>query len=159
MAGTSPRHNRLAYNTGLALQSGLLGGADGGGFNSVQKIFIPATGNYVYPDGGLVCGQVELQPGTRDVMQNPRVIVEILSSSTEKHDRGDKWTDYRSVPSLTDYVLVSQRLPQIEHFAREADGSWKYRVAGLGGRIELSTGSVLDVDTIYAGSLELPGDA
>jgi len=157
MAGGSPRHNRLAFNVSGELHSRLRGG-NCGGFTPDQKIFIPSTGNYVYPDGGLVCGRVELHAETRDVIENPRVVVEVLSSSTEKHDRGDKWRDYQSVSSLTDYLLVSQRLPRIEHFAREADGSWKYRVAGPGGRIELTTGTVLDVDAIYAGTFELPSD-
>jgi hypothetical protein len=54
-------------------------------------------------------------------------------------------------------VLVSQRLPRLEHFAREADG-WKYRVVGAGGRVVLATGAALVVDAIYDGAFDVPGD-
>jgi Uma2 family endonuclease len=52
-----------------------------------------------------------LHGGSSDVIENPRVIVEVLSKSTEQYDRGDEWDDYRSIASLTDYVLISQRFP------------------------------------------------
>lgn len=156
MAGGSPRHNRLAAR--------LLGRLEGAlepacaPFSSDQKVFIPVSSNFVYPDATVVCGPVELHEGTTDVIDNPRVVIEVLSKSTEQHDRGDKWQDYGSVPSLTDYVLVSQRVARLEHFAREADGSWRYRVVGVGGRLELTTGTVLVVDDIFAGVFEIPGD-
>ena len=157
MAG-SPRHNRLCARV-LARLDEALRGSSCNPFSSEQEIFIPATSNFVYPDATVVCGPVELHAGTNDVIDNPRVVVEVLSKSTEQHDRGDKWEDYRSIPSLTDYVLVSQRLPRLEHFAREADGSWRYRVASAGGRLQLTTGTVLVVDEIFEGAFDLPGDA
>ncbi|MBX3189680.1 MAG: Uma2 family endonuclease [Labilithrix sp.] len=157
IAGGSPLHNRLSARV-LALLDVALRGGPCGPFSSDQKVFIPVTGNFVYPDGSVVCGEVALHEGTADVIDNPRVVFEVLSKSTEQHDRGDKWSDYRSVASLTDYVLVSQRLARIEHFAREADGSWRYRVAGAGGEVRLTTGTVLRVDDVFAGALDLPGD-
>jgi Uma2 family endonuclease len=157
MAGGSPRHNRLCANVLGRLYVSLRGGPCGP-FSSDQKIYIPATGNFVYPDASVVCAAVQLHSGTTDVIDNPKVLIEVLSRSTEHHDRGDKWEDYQSVPSLTDYVLVSQRIPRIEHFGREPDGSWRYRVAGAGGRLELSTGTVLVVDEIYEGAFDVPGD-
>jgi len=158
MAGGSPRHNRLCARV-LARLDDALRGSSCGPFSSDQKVFIPATNNFVYPDATVVCGPVELYPGTNDVIDNPGVVVEVLSKSTEQHDRGDKWEDYRSIPSLTDYVLVSQRLARLEHFARESDGSWRYRVVGAGGRLQLTTGAVLVVDEIFEGAFDLPGDA
>lgn len=159
MAGGSLRHNRLGANVLGDLRAALRGGQCAP-FSSDQKIYIPASGNFVYPDGTVVCGPAKLHAGTTDVIDNPRIIVEVLSKSTEQHDRGDndKWNDYRSVPSLTDYVLVSQRLPQLEHYARESDGSWRYRVVGAGGRLELTTGTSLFVDELYEGVFDLPGD-
>lgn len=158
MAGGSPRHNRLCASVLARLDSALRGGPCGP-FSSDQKVFIPVTNNFVYPDATVVCGQVQLHEGTADVIDNPHIVVEVLSKSTEQHDRGDKWEDYRSVPSLTDYVLVSQRLPRLEHFAREADGSWRYRVVGAGGRLALTNGTSLVVDEIFEGVFDLPGDA
>lgn len=157
MAGGSPRHNRLCARVLARLDVALEGGPCGP-FSSDQKIFIPATGNFVYPDCTVVCGPVALHARTTDVIENPSVVVEVLSKSTEQHDRGDKWEDYRSVPSLTDFVLVSQRVARLEHFAREGDGSWRYRVAVAGGRIELATATVLVVDELFDGVFDLPGD-
>lgn len=153
MAGGSPRHNFLSFRVLAQLDH-----APCSPLTSDQKVFIPATGNFVYPDGTVICGPPQLHAGSRDAIENPRVVVEVLSKSTEQHDRGDKWTDYRSVPSLTDYLLVSQRLPSIEHFAREPDGSWRYRVAGPGDQLELTTGAIIDVDKLYSGAFDLPGD-
>ena len=90
--------------------------------------------------------------------QNPTIIVEVLSSTTEQYDRGLKWVSYQRLPSLTDYVLVSQLEPQIEHYRRDAGGRWSYRSFGPGERLELTDGAVLDVDAIFAGVFELPGD-
>lgn len=142
----------------LARLDAALDGGTCAPFSSDQKVFLPATKSFVYPDVTVVCGPVELYEGTTDVLVNPRVVVEVLSKSTEPHDRGDKWASYRSVSALTDYVLVSQRLARLEHFAREPDGSWRYRVADAGERIVLTTGAVLVVDAIFEGVFDLPGD-
>ena len=80
-----------------------------------------------------------------------------MSSTTEQYDRGLKWEGYRLLPSLTDYILVSQERAQIEHFARAGDGRWIYTVAGSGDRVRLTDGSDLDVDHIFDGVFELPG--
>lgn len=61
-----------------------------------------------------MCAPLEVEPGTRDVLANPTMIVEVLSVSTEAYDRGLKWTGYQRIPSLTDYLLVSQTGPRIE---------------------------------------------
>lgn len=150
--------NRLCANV-LGLLHVALRGGPCGPFSSDQKIHIPATNNFVYPDASVVCGPLELFDGTSDVIVNPRVVVEVLSKTTEAHDRGDKWEDYQSIASLTDYVLVSQRLARVEHYARNADGSWRYLVAGPGGRLELTTGAVIAVDDVFEGAFSLPGDA
>ncbi len=158
MAGGSPRHNLLGANVLAALRVALRGGPCRA-FTSDQRIHVPATGDYVYADATVICGPVVLHGDSSDVIENPRVVVEVLSKSTEPHDRGDKWEDYREIPTLTDYVLVSQRIARIEHFARGADGSWRYRVVDAGGRVELTSGTVLVVDDLYEGAFEVPGDA
>lgn len=122
-AGGSPRHNRLANRVAAQLEAAF---ADGrcGTLSSDQKVHIPATGNFVYPDCTVICGAVRLHAGTNDVIESPRAVIEVLSKSTADHDRGEKWDDYRSIASLADYVLVAQRTAHIEHFARNDDGSW-----------------------------------
>jgi len=157
MAGGTPRHNRLSANVlrdlGVALRNGPCGP-----FTSDQKVYVPATGDFVYPDGSVVCGPTVLHAGTKDVIENPSVIIEVLSKSTEPHDRGDKWKDYQSIPSLTDYVLVSQRLPRLEHYRRDGDGSWRYRAVTAGDRVELTCGAVLVVDDLFADAFDVPGE-
>jgi Uma2 family endonuclease len=157
MAGGSPRHNALCVGMSAALRAALHGRGCAV-FSSDQRIGIEGGTRYVYPDTSVVCGGVQLREGTSDVIANPKIIVEVLSQSTEQYDRGLKWESYRRLPSLADYVLVSQSEAQIEHYRRDAGGRWIYRSCGPGERIELTDGAVLDVDAIFAGVFDLPGD-
>jgi len=157
MAGGSPRHNALCVNISAALKVALQGRGCVA-FSSDQRIGVGPGTRYVYPDVSAVCGRVQLQDGTSDVITNPQIIVEVLSQSTEPYDRGLKWASYRRLPSLTDYVLVSQAEAQIEHYRRDADVRWSFGSFGPGERIELTNGAVLDVDAIFAGVFDLPGD-
>ncbi len=86
-------------------------------------------GLFSYPDVVVICGEPEYLDDHQDVVINPAVIVEVLSESTEARDRGAKFHRYQTwSPTLTDYVLVSQVAPLIEHFQRQADGSWSYHI-------------------------------
>ena len=153
MAGGSPRHNALCGRI-IALASGALPQCVV--LTSDQRVTMADRGRYVYPDVSVVCGGLELEAA--DVLVNPTILFEVLSSTTEQHDRGLKWESYQRIASLSDYVLVAQSAPRVEHFRRSADGSWIYRTAGPGGSLTLSTGASLLVDEIYAGVLALPGD-
>jgi len=86
------------------------------------------SGLYSYPDIVVICGEPEYHDAVTDVVLNPIAIVEVLSESTEAFDRGEKFNRYQTWnPTLSDYVLISQDQPQIEHYHREADGHWSYR--------------------------------
>ena len=91
-----------------------------------------ATGLATYPDVTVVCGELELDPENRDTVINPRVVVEVLSDSTEKYDRGVKLQHYRQIPTLGAVVLVWQHEHRIEVWEREADGTWAARASGAG---------------------------
>lgn len=91
------------------------------------------------------------------MITNPVILVEDQSAATEQYHRGLKWDGYQRLPSLTDYILVSQDRARIELFAR-VEGHWIYTAANAGDRITLTSGAVLDVDTIFANVFELPGD-
>ncbi len=85
-------------------------------------------GLFSYPDVVVVCGEPEYHDAYKDVILNPTAIIEVLSPTTEAYDRGEKFTRYQEWnPTLTDYLLVSQDRPQVEHFSRQADGGWSYR--------------------------------
>lgn len=153
MAGGSPRHNLLSS----AVAAELRVATRPLGFHvlsSDQRIAAPPQRRYVYADAVVVCGKLETEPNAPDVLLNPGVIVEVLSSSTEAHDRGIKWAAYQRLASLTDYLMLAQAQVHIEHYRREADG-WHYQVLGAGDVIVLANGAKVNVDAIYAGAFEL----
>lgn len=154
MAGGSPRHNRLAARLLIQLSAAT---AEKGceAQSSDQRIAAEPLKRYVYADVVLVCGRLETEAEAWDVLTNPTVVVEVLSPSTEIYDRGVKLQAYRRLPSLTDYLLVSQTDPQIEHYRRDPDGSWRYFVYKAGDVITLANKAQLAVDPIYQGVFEL----
>jgi Uma2 family endonuclease len=153
MAGGSPRHNLLSSAIAAELRAATreLGCHV---LSSDQRIAAVPGQRYVYADAVVVCGSVRTDPAASDVLVNPTVVVEVLSPSTEAHDRGIKWEAYQRLPSLTDYLLVAQAQVRVEHYRREAD-AWRYRVLVAGDTIELSNGARVAVDAIYAGVFEL----
>ncbi|MFN7928595.1 MAG: Uma2 family endonuclease [Blastocatellia bacterium] len=131
MAGASPAHNRLCFTlAGLMYRE--LEGTNCVGYSADQKIWINAAELNTYADLTIVCGQAQYHPDHRTLLTNPRVLFEVLSPSTMNYDRGEKWSFYQQLPSLTDYLLVWQDRPQIEHFSLQSDSSWRYVLtAGL----------------------------
>jgi Uma2 family endonuclease len=156
MAGGSARHNALGAAVIGELRSAFRGGPCRP-FTSDQRVAVREGEHYVYPDVTVVCGRLELAAGTKDTITNPTVVVEVLSKTTEAYDRGAKWDGYRQLPSVTDYLLVSQSSARIEHYER-GEGEWHYRVAVAGGRVTLTNGAVLEVDAVFRGVFELEGD-
>ncbi len=117
---------------------------------SDMRLKVEATGNYFYPDASVVCGGAALADGKRDNLLNPQVIFEVLSRSSEEYDRGKKFAEYRTIPSLSDYVLVSQTEMKVEHFRRQPDGQWRITVLGAGEQLALdSIGCEISVDELY----------
>lgn len=86
----------------------------------------------MYPDVTVGCNRAKFHPDHPDALLNPRLIVEVLSESPERFDRGDNFAGYRTLASLTDHLLVSQRDRHVEHYARQSDGSWNLRDHGAG---------------------------
>lgn len=122
MAGGSPRHNGLAINLGTALRTRLRGRCHV--LSSDQRVHVESTGLYTYPDVVVVCGAPRFHPRDKDTLLNPTLLVEVLSPSTEAYDRGAKAAHYRSVSSLSEYVLVYQDEPHVEHYRRIETGQW-----------------------------------
>lgn len=121
-------------------------------YSSDLRVRIPTTGLYTYPDVVIVCGEPQFEDDVLDTLLNPTVLVEILSDSTEAWDRGRKAAHYRRLPSLQEYVLVSQHEPRIEQYRRQPNGDWLLtETADLASEIELtSVGVRLPVAEIYA---------
>ncbi len=83
--------------------------------------------HYVYPDVFVAC-DIKLVPNIFDTLENPQVVFEILSKSTERRDRYDKRIDYLDIESLTDYLIVSQKEMRVEHYQRESLKQWTVRI-------------------------------
>ena len=155
MSGGTIEHSSVAANI-LRELGNALQGRGCRALTSDMRINIPATGRYVYPDGSIVCARPQFVDAHRDTLVNPRVIIEVLSDSTEAYDRGDKFAQYRSVASIEEYVLASQKEPRIEVFTRHPDGSWMLRVAGPGERVALrSLECAVEVDSVYRDVFEV----
>jgi Uma2 family endonuclease len=148
MAGGSRRHNALASRVSGALESSRAPG--GIAFQSDQRIRILATGKATYPDVSMVCGPIEGDPADPNgaTITNPTLIIEVLSPSTEQDDRGDKWQHYQLIPSLQEYVLVSQSHPRVERYRRLASGGWEYHDA-TESTVQLQSGAVLELARLY----------
>ena len=123
MAGASREHNILTRNLTAELHNRLRGGPCQV-FVADQRVKVDRSGLYTYPDLLIVCGTPEYAPENRDTLTNPKVVIEVLSDSTEKYDRTTKFRKYKQLPSLAEYVLVSQDEPLVERYARLPDGTW-----------------------------------
>jgi Uma2 family endonuclease len=120
-----------------------------------MRIKVEASGRYTYADVVVVCGAPRFEDDRRDSLLNPSALFEVLSPSTESYDRGEKFAHYRTLPSLADYVLVSQKQVLVEHFQRQDDGGWLLRALGPGERLALpSLGCEVAVDALYSKVLD-----
>lgn len=155
MAGGTPEHGRLAMRVAIALGAQLRG-RHCEPYSSDVRVRVLATDLATYPDLSVVCGRLERDPVDANTIINPIVLVEVLSDSTEKYDRGEKFAHYRRIPSLQEYVLVSQLEPRIEVFRRNADGkSWTLHIAEASERAKIeSIGCDIAVDEVYASAFE-----
>lgn len=148
MSGASRAHNRITVNLVSLLWNATRHGPCQP-YAADLKLRVPATDDYCYPDCIVVCGPQQFEEVEQDVLLNPTVICEVLSPSTERYDRGEKFARYRTIATLADYLLLSQHKAAVEHFARQGDGSWLMRAATAGETIRLSIGCELLVDEIY----------
>ncbi len=129
MAGESPQHSIICSNVNAELNIQLRG-KPCTVFSPNMKVraeLLPATGLkglFAYPDSLVVCGKPVFHDVYQDVIVNPKVIVEVLSKSTFHYDHEGKFNRYERNKSLTDYLLVSQKYPRIQHFSRKPRGRW-----------------------------------
>lgn len=123
MAGASPPHNALCVSIGAALRA-LVGKRPCLVFSSVQRVHVPATGLYSYPDVSVACGERRYKDDKPPSLLNPTLIVEVTSDSTEDFDRGSKFVHYQAIESLREYVVVSHRERRIDHHRRLDSGQW-----------------------------------
>ena len=153
VAGGTPNHAALSVTVSSVLHAQLRRGPCRV-FSSDLRVRVLATGLATYPDATVVCGELEVDPANQDTVVNPRVVVEVLSDSTEKYDRGVKLKHYRQIPALSAVVLVWQRERRIEVWERVMDETWEPRAAGPGESARITAiDCTLSIDEIYDDAL------
>ncbi len=150
MTGASRRHNLICLRTAAMLDTQLRGRPCEVYANDM-RVKVRQAKLYTYPDIVAVCGEPRFADDTFDMLINPTLIIEVLSSSTESYDRGEKFQQYRKLISLQDYILISQSQPHIERYTRQEDDSWQMTEAqGLETSIELtSIACTLNLAEVY----------
>jgi Uma2 family endonuclease len=153
MAGGTIEHGRLQVEIIVQLRLGLENRSCRV-FSSDVRIRVEETDLATYPDGTVVCGELQVSPKDKNAIANPLLLVEVLSDSTEAYDRGQKFAHYRRIPSLREYLLVSQQRPHLELYRKTESGRWELLEATAGESLELALGVRLDVDAIYRDALK-----
>ena len=143
MTGASLRHNVIAGNIYTVLRAHLRG-SPCRTFMSDAKLRVAKLNRYYYPDVMVTCDPRHQNVSAADsVIETPRLVVEILSTSTEATDRREKLLAYRSLPTLLEYVLVSQNEANIEIYRRQGDIGWQIITLSPGDPVELSSVEIL----------------
>lgn len=126
MAGASSAHNIISSNLNRILGTQLLH-RDCIVYGGDMRVKVNPLGKYTYPDIMVACGNKIFDDAEEDTLVNPVLIIEILSHSTERYDRGAKFDHYQFIKTLAEYVLVSQDSRRVERYVRQANGDWTYR--------------------------------
>lgn len=158
MTGASVRHNLIVNNVVTALVN-QLSEKDCIVPSSDTRVKVESKISYRYPDVMVICDKIQYVDERVDTISNPVVIVEVLSPTTALVDRNQKLDEYTQLPSVQEYVLISQDEYKLERFLRQDDANWLYtKVSGLEGILDLpSIGCQLTAQAVYA-KLDLLGD-
>jgi Uma2 family endonuclease len=151
MSGVSENHALIETNS-VTLLSNNLREHPCRVFPANMRIKVPSLPPYRYGDVSALCGPPFFEKiGGVDALTNPVLIIEVLSDSTEAYDRGDRFTHYKSIPSLKEYLLIAQHRPHITQYVKQEDGSWSYReINDLSASLHLpSVDCVLDLSEVY----------
>jgi Uma2 family endonuclease len=153
MSGGSYAHSLIIMNVGAALHAALAG-KPCQVLESNLKVGIVPSRRFVYPDLQIICGppQFDCRDSSLQTVTNSRVVIEVLSPSTEAYDRGLKFSLYRELESFEEYILVSQDAASVETFFRRPDGTWLFTPSsGLDAVVRLrSLELVLRLADVYA---------
>ncbi len=125
MAGASRKHNLIVANVVGEIRSQLKK-KPCRVYPSDMRLKIESTKLYTYPDAMIVCGKEIFDGDKEDMLLNPDVIIEVLSDSTESYDRGRKFSHYRQIASLKEYILISQDIRKIEKYSRTEHRHWTW---------------------------------
>jgi len=150
MAGASRKHNLILCNIISILRNQLIDGPCNV-YPSDMKVRVERINKYAYPEIAIACEPELFEDDHNDILLNPVVVIEILSDATEAYDRGKKFIHCQFIPSLVEYILVSQHSHEVERFVRQKEGAWIYsRHDGPEGRVPVgAAGCELPLWEIY----------
>lgn len=150
MSGASRKHVGIVRNASRRLDEQFEDGRCEVLTNDM-RVRVDPGGPYYYPDLVVVCGEPEFEDVAFDTLLNPKIVIEVLSPSTEPYDRGKKFKMYRQIQSLAEYLLISQDQISVEHYVLQPNGEWSYKeISSLDAIIELpSVGAKLKAADIY----------
>ena len=155
LAGGTTNHSRISVNITSLLQSALRGSSCEV-FNSDLRVSISNT-RYLLPDASVSCDPEDLT-GENDIIYFPRVIVEVLSPSTEATDRGKKFRYYQSCPSIQEYVLISTQEQAVDVYRRASGNLWTLHPFGPDDEVVLKSINVsIPLEALYENVI-LPGE-
>lgn len=149
MAGGTEAHIQISFNATRLFADKLRGKCRA--YQSEMKVWIDEAGTFFYPDVTVVCGERKFHKGKRDIVENPILLVEVLSKSTEEYDKNDKFFTYQNIESFQEYVLISQSKPVVQQYIRQADGNWRIKATiGLNSKVYFeSVDAELSLEEIY----------
>lgn len=137
MAGASKAHVIITGNLSAQLVNHLRGKSCIA-YATDMKVRLPALNLFYYPDLAVTCDDRD-RLFDEDFILHPKLIVEVLSDSTEAFDRGDKFADYRTIPELEEYILIHQKQILLEQFQRKSDNLWIPQVYRTGDTLKFSS--------------------
>jgi len=152
MAGGTIKHGLLISNMLYWVKDGIRKGKKPcKTFSGDVKVAIEQANSYLYPDVFVVCGEIDDENNPNQAIKNPKLIIEVLSESTQNYDQTHKFRLYRSNPSFEEYVMVDQEKAIVESFVRIADDQWQIRTfVGLDKEVEFkSIGVKVRVRDLY----------
>ena len=152
MTGGSSAHSIIKMNLGRLIGNHLAANSCVA-FDADMRVKVERSELYTYPDISIACPPIEFERRTgAETLLNPVVLIEVLSPSTENYDRGKKFEHYSRIPSLREYLLVSQDEPHVEKRVRDKDGNWILSmVSDIHAAVTIeSIHCVLRLDEIYA---------
>jgi Uma2 family endonuclease len=125
MSGGTENHIQISFNVTKLFSDKLRGKCRA--YQSEMKVWVEQAGTFFYPDVTVVCGERRFYKNRLDVVENPILLVEVLSKATEEYDKNDKFFTYQSLETFQEYVLISQYKPVVQQFIRQKDGNWKIK--------------------------------
>ena len=148
MAGASKAHVIITGNLSALLVNHLRG-TGCIAYTTDMKVRLPTLNLFYYPDLAVTCDGRD-QNSTEDFILHPKLIIEVLSDSTEAFDRGNKFADYKTNADLEEYVLIHQKQMLVEQFVRMSDKLWMPRIYQAGNVVSFrSIDFSCQIDTLY----------